>query len=110
MSTIPGFQLEDYVAWELNVVVDDRNDPNISLQMAEMLGNISPRRRLSAESFDKLIATYFEEYRQPVEYLLNEFDDSTQSWRDYAGAAFGFIGDSVWTRALIAIKQQQKGE
>lgn len=105
MSSIPGYSLEDYVAWEMRIVVDGQDDPNISLQMAEMLGNIPLRPRVPERSFKEIIATYFEQYRDQVEYKLHSYDESTQSWRDYAGYAFMFIDDDVWNAAFASLEK-----
>lgn len=88
MSSRPGLLLEDLVAWNWNLVIEDQPDPNESLRIAEVLGtSVSNRLRLTKQEFEPVLALY-EPYRESVEYRLQDFDEDTQSWRDYAGACF----------------------
>jgi hypothetical protein len=73
--------------WNYGITVEDETDANKSLGIAEVLGNVKPRNRLTKEQFATLLS-YFEPFRDEVEYKLNDFDEENQSWRDYAGAVF----------------------
>lgn len=90
MSSLPGFSLESYLLWNFDLVVEDQEEANVSLGLAEALGNIEPRPRMSQADFAKLAARY-EPYREQVEYLLGDFDEETQSWRDYAFYCFDWL-------------------
>ncbi len=90
MSSLPGFSLESFLLWNFDLVVDGEDEANISLGLAEWLGNIKPRPRMSPEKFAELVAI-FEPHREQVEYKLSAFDEETQSWRDYAGYAFDWL-------------------
>jgi hypothetical protein len=83
MSSLPGYTLEDFVAWQWNLVVDKAPENNISLGMAEALGNSKPRPRLTKEQFAPIVAIY-EPFREDIERRLADFDEDTQSWRDYS--------------------------
>jgi hypothetical protein len=88
MSSRPGLTLESFIEWNWDLVVmDDSPDANVSLRLAEMMGKIHLRPRITPEQFSPILALY-EPYREHVEHNLAEFDDETQSWRDYAGYAF----------------------
>lgn len=104
MSSIPGYTLEALVAWNFNLSVEDSEEYNFSLCVAETLGNISKRPMLTREQFSNLIA-YFESHREHAEYLLHEFDPEYQSWRTYGGLVFDFVftneADSHVTNKLI---------
>lgn len=90
MSSLPGFDLESFLLWNFDLVVDGHDEANISLGLAEALGNIKPRPRMSPEKFAELVAI-FEPHREQVEDKLSDFDKETQSWRDYAGYAFDWL-------------------
>lgn len=100
MSTIPGYDLEDYVMWLLDIKVENHSDANESLRIAELLGTSTRNRKiLSEKQFEKLIEL-FEEYRNSVESGLLDYDEETQSWRDYAGFSMeDRIPDSVVNEA-----------
>lgn len=102
MSSKPGWRLEDFLMWDLDITVDEQPDSNFSLQMAEALGNVERRRSLSVEQFAPIVAL-FEPHRERVEYWLSEFDEETQSWRDYAGYAFDFIPNDLIEQAKAMI-------
>lgn len=95
MSRLPGLRLEDFLAWNYDVVVLDEADPNWSLMAAEALGTIKPRDRMRRDEFGLLVAV-FEPYREDVERRLATFDGEAMSWRDYAGAAFDFIPEAAF--------------
>lgn len=99
MSSLPGYTLEDYVEWQHDLIVDDKHGVNMSLDIAETLG-VSTRRRptITKEQYAPILALY-EPYRDQVEDKLLDFDEENQSWRSYAGCAFGFIPESVWNEA-----------
>ena len=82
MSSIPGYKLEAYVAWRYSIVVDDHNENIVSLGIAEMIGNINMRPRLTQAQFANIMA-FFEPLREGIEDWLGDFDEETQSWRDY---------------------------
>lgn len=85
MSTIPGYDLENYLMWYFNIKVEGRSDANASLQIAEAIGTaLEYRKVLSEDQFQKIVHL-FEPYREDTEYWLLNFDEDYQSWRDYAG-------------------------
>lgn len=94
MSSIPGYELEDYVMWNHDLIVDGKDGANESLRIAEALGTSTRRIRITGAQFAPILALY-EPYRGMVEHLLQEFDDENQSWRDYAGCAFDAIPDGI---------------
>lgn len=83
MSSIPGYKLEEFVAWNYNIQVEGLNESNVSLGMAEMLALTQYRRPiLNKKQFEKIMK-FWEVYRQRVEDWLLDFDEETQSWRMY---------------------------
>lgn len=93
MSSCPGYALEDYLAWNFNVVVEGRGENNPSLDIAEMLGTATRRRDVLTKEDFAPIVKLFEDCRERVECRLQDFDDDRQSWRDYAGACFDDLPD-----------------
>lgn len=87
MSSIPGYELEDYVMWEHDLIVGDHDSANESLRIVEILGRPTRRVRITREQFAPLLNLY-EPHREAVERSLLDFDEDSQSWRDYAGYAF----------------------
>lgn len=83
MSSIPGYNLEAFLAWNFSITVESRGDANVSVAIAEVLGNVKPRPHVSEDTFAKLVALY-EPYRQVIENRLDAFDEDNQSWRSYA--------------------------
>jgi len=83
MSSIPGYTLEAFLAWQFNLVIIGQTDANASRGMAESLGNAIPRPVLSNVQFAPLVALY-EPHRETIERRLGDFDEDTQSWRGYA--------------------------
>lgn len=79
MSSRPGYTLEDFVGWNFDLELGDPRLPAV----------VAP----------------FEPYRESVERALSDFDDETQSWRDYACGSFDFIPDDVY-KAGAAAKEQ----
>ena len=102
MSSKPGNTLEDFLLWDFDIVVPDMNDANVSLMMAEALGNIPQRPRLTKEQFAQVVAM-FEPYRESVEIALDNFDEESQSWRAYAGAAFDWLPDELIKNARARV-------
>jgi hypothetical protein len=94
MSSLPGYTLEDYLRWNWNLIVVGQPDANPSLRMAEALGVKTNRTTLTPEQFASYVQQY-EPYREQVEQRLQDFDDETQSWRDYAGCAFDFLPELI---------------
>lgn len=104
MSSLPGLLLEDFVAWNFSLVVEEQNESNISVGLAEFLGTTKKtRRNLSKLEFLPVIKL-FEQYRERVEERLLEFEEGT-SWRDYAGWAFEFIPNEIYEKAEKIINQ-----
>lgn len=87
MSSCPGYTLEAFLMWQYDLIVDGDTGANKSLEIAEILGRDTRRRRLTKEQFASLVIL-FESQRERVENLLCDFDEENQSWRDYAGCAF----------------------
>lgn len=95
MSSLPGLDLEDFVAWAYDLIVEGHHDCNKSLAIAEAFGTASSVRPfISKERFDDLVAI-FEPIREQVENLLINFDEETQSWRDYSQHFQDFIPDEM---------------
>lgn len=104
MSSLPGLDLESFVAWNHNVSVEGRSEANVSIGMAERIGMAANRRPvLTADKFDEMLA-FYEPFRGRVENQLTRFDEGSQSWRDYAGYAFDFIPDDVYCFAAAVIE------
>lgn len=104
MSSIPGYSLEDLVAWQYNITVVGQSDPNASLAIAEALG-ISGRVRplLTDEQFAPIVAR-FEEFREVAERRLDDFDEECQSWRTYGGTCFDDLftdENDAWVQAFL---------
>ena len=89
MSSIPGYTLESFLLWDFNLVVENHEEANFSLGLAEMLGTIPLRPRMSQDEFAKIVAA-FEPHRERIEELLSDYDHDN-SWRDYAGYAFDWL-------------------
>ncbi len=94
MSSIPGYELKDYVMWQHDLIVDGNTGANPSLQIAEALNIATRRIRITAEQFAPILAMY-EPHRELIEHALHEFDEDNQSWRDYAGYAFDGVPETV---------------
>lgn len=84
MSSIPGYTLEEFLAWEYNLVVEDLGEVNVSMGLAEVLGTATyARRTLTKEEFSKLVELY-EPSREVVESALLDYDEEENgSWRTY---------------------------
>lgn len=106
MSSIPGLRLEDFVMWNHDIVVEDQPDANASLLIAEMVGYVPPRSVLPAEQFAELVALY-EPVRESVEQALVDFNEDSQSWRDYSVCIY--IPDEIGKAAAAAAAAIVKG-
>lgn len=104
MSSIPGYTLEEFLAWNYNVIIEEQAESNVSIAMAEALGAVPHRPFISQEKFAPVVAL-FEEHREAVEHRLDEFDEDEQSWRGYAGNAFDFIPDELYEEGSVLIKK-----
>lgn len=104
MSTIPGYTLECYVMWDLDLIVDDDRSANLSLSLAEAMGQPTRRTRITSAQFREILALY-EPFRVAVERALDQYDeDDSGSWRDYAGFAMGdLIPTAVYDKARRAV-------
>jgi hypothetical protein len=89
MSEIPGYTLESFLLWNFDLVAEGHDEADLSLGLAEMLGTIPLRPRLSQERFAKIVAD-FEPHRERVEESLRDYDPD-HSWRDYASYAFDWL-------------------
>lgn len=109
MSSFPGNKLEDFLAWNFNLVVEGRDDVSANLAMAELLGNITRRPRLTEIQFIPLVQ-YFEPKRNEIETTLANFDGETQSWRDYGGTCFNCVTkeDIQWTVQYLMTMQSSQ--
>lgn len=95
MSSLPGHTLEAYLGWAYGITIEDEPENNPSLGITEALGmSTCIRPTLTSAEFAPIVAM-FEEYRELIEYRLDDFDEDNQSWRDYAGASFGFITEDM---------------
>jgi hypothetical protein len=103
MSSLPGLDLESYVAWNYDLVVENIPEVNDSLAIAEMLGNIKPRVRMTQAEFADVLSP-FEPYRESVENWLMDFDEEYQSWRDYS--FYSPVPNEVFEQANESLKQR----
>lgn len=83
MSSIPGYTLEAFLAWQYNLIIEGEEENNFSRGMAESIGAAVRRPVLSKVQFKPLVAMY-EPYREVIERRLGDFNEETQSWRGYA--------------------------
>lgn len=82
MSTCPGRKLENLLMYWFDLIVAGDTSGNLSLSLAEAMGNVTRRGELTDEQFAEVVALY-EPYRADIEHYLDGFDDETHSWRDY---------------------------
>lgn len=106
MSSLPGYTLEAFVMWNHDLIVEGDATANPSRQIAEAIGTISRRPNITKEQFAPILALY-EPYRKEVERRLCEFDEETQSWRDYAGYSFDFVPNHAMEKASELRKELQ---
>jgi hypothetical protein len=102
MSSCPGLTLEDFLLWNYNLTAEFAPEANFSTGIAQALGNIRPRHCLTQNQL-RTLTEGFEHLRKEVENALLVFDDEGQSWRTYAGYAFDFIPDDIYTAGKIYI-------
>lgn len=94
MSSLPGYTLESFVAWQWNLIVEELPESNMSLGIAELLLN-APRRKTMTHLEFKTVLSYYEPYRETIEMRLHDFDEETQSWRTYAECVDCDISDTL---------------
>ena len=87
MSSCPGTTLEAFLMWQHDLVVDGDGSANLSLEIAEAMGQKSNRKHLTASEFAGIVELY-EGHRKEIESKLEQFDEDSMSWRDYAGMVF----------------------
>ena len=62
---------------------------------------------LVADNWDdavvSVVLSLLEPYREPVEHIANEYDESTQSWRDYRRAVWSPVPDSVFDEIEVLL-------
>lgn len=108
MSSLPGLTLEEYVMWDLDLIVDGESMANPSLALAEAMGVRTGRRRLTLAQFQPILSLY-EPFRDAIEYKLEDYsEEDCGSWRDYAGYAFEFIPDLVREQARQLVVQDPR--
>lgn len=104
MSSIPGYSLEEFLAWQYGLRVQDQEEANVSVGMAVSLGLVKESRPLlTKDQFDQIVKLH-EEYRESVEDRLIDFDEETQSWRMYAEHVDSEVPESVFIEAKELIK------
>lgn len=109
MSSIPGYTLEDFVAWQWNLIVEEQSESNVSLGMAEFFGTVSRRKTLTQTEFKEIISLYLP-YRQVIEERLADFDEETQSWRGYAEVVDPDIPEEVQRKIGQLVKELTLGD
>lgn len=109
MSSIPGYTLEDFVAWQWNLIVEEQSESNVSLGMAEFFGTVSRRKTLTQTEFKEIISLYLP-YRQIIEGRLADFDEETQSWRGYAEVVDPDIPEEVQRKIGQLVKELTLGD
>lgn len=103
MSGRPGLTLEDFLAWHYCITVDGDGSSNVSLQLAEALGSVPRRPDITHVDFQQL-CDLFEPYRDGVERSLVDFDEESQSWRDYSDNVFAQVPDNVFTVGGVLLR------
>ena len=110
MSSLPGYDLEDYLAWNYSITVQDQPEANFSVGLAEMLGNVTRRRpHLTQEEFAVIVKMY-EPHRENIEDKLSDFDEDNQSWRDYACYEFGNVPDELEGQVIAYLDELKKAK
>lgn len=104
MASIPGYTLEIFLAWWHRVVVEEVKDGDVNNSIAERLGTVQPRPRITAEQFAPVVAL-FEPYREGIENMLDDFKEESQSWRDYCCYVIDVAPEDVQAQADALIKQ-----
>ena len=103
MSSIPGYTLEKFLAWNYDLIVGGDGSANPSLQIAEALGTATKARREVTDAQMAELVKIFEHRREDVEAQLDMFDEEEQSWRQYAAYAFDCIEDAEYEKGLVLI-------
>lgn len=103
MSSLPGYTLEAFLSWNYDLIVGGDGSANPSLQIAELLGTATRRRREITDAQMKELAKLFEHHRERVEYLLEDCGED-YSWRQYAEHAFDFITDAEYEAGFKQIE------
>ena len=109
MSSLPGYTLESFVAWQWNLIVEEQSESNVSLGMAEFFGTVSRRKTLTQTEFKEIISLYLP-YRQVIEERLADFDEETQSWRGYAEVVDPDIPEEVQRKIGQLVKELTLGD
>lgn len=103
MSSWPGPTLEDFLAWNFDFVIVGKDDPNVSLGMAEAIGTIPARRRLTLDHVAD-VAESLEPHRESMEYALDRYDEDRHgSWRDYSIEVATRAPDSAFDKAKAVL-------
>lgn len=115
MSSCPGLTLEDFLAWQYDLVVEDQDEANISLGLAEALGTAVTRRQVLTQKEFAVIVQLFEEHREGIEDKLLDYDEEDHgSWRTYACYGFdAFVTDELNEQVqsyLNQLKETTKGD
>ena len=59
------------------------------------------------ESAVRIALPFLEEYRESIEHVARDYDEETQSWRDYRSAVWSPVPDSVFDAIEEAIGDQR---
>lgn len=106
MSTCPGRTLEKFLMWNFDLIVADDASANLSLQLAEATGVDTRRKRITAEQFAPIVAT-FEPYREQIERRLDNYnEEDCGSWRGYSSHVSEDVPSGVMESALFLIERQ----
>ena len=109
MSTKPGDTMEDYLAWQLNLVVDHHGEANVSLGIANTPGHVMPRRRLTWKQFQFMVVT-LEPLRPVIEQLLVDYDEKKDGgWKHYSTSIEEVFDEDVegWCREYLKLLASQ---
>ena len=103
MSSLPGLDLEDFVAWYYRYSFRaGAFDAAFSVNLAEMLGARPERPPLTGSEFARVVRC-FEPARESIETMLEMFDDEHQSWRDYSYGCREWAPDQCFAAAEAVI-------
>lgn len=103
MSSIPGYNLEAFLIWLLDIRVIGEAEANFSVGVAGMFSGEDSRPILTLDQFSPIVALY-EPYREMVEDRLLDFDEDTQSWRSYAEHVDTDVPERVGDQAIEMVK------
>jgi hypothetical protein len=108
VSSWPGPDLEDFLMWQYDLIVDGDGSANPSLQIAEAVGVDTRRKSITREQFLPLLEL-FEPLRVDVERRLDWYnEEDCGSWRDYGGYAFDFIPKEIEAKAAEIVSGYRK--